>query len=403
MTECTLRGVGARRRRAVVAVQVAIALAMLLGFAALTIDIGALYNVKSDLQRAADASALAAASAYITDEMLQIRMGTGDADTLAYVVGLANARASAYSEINPSFGTSATHVQPEDILTGWINLSSSSDTIHINPQPFAYNAVQVVVNRSAGGGEGSNEPVELFFAPVFGRIVAETGARAVAVFDDRFSGFVVGANGANVLPFTIHENAFDSEMAGGGDQYGYDDESDLVFDSPDGIREIRLYPYPLSGDGYEEGDGNFGVLNIGSGNQGLLALRDQITDGVPPEDFEAEVGTSELTFYDDSGDPVTYEITGSPGLDAGLTDAIEQMVGEEIAFFLHNDVILSGANAIYTITQMRFGRLMDIRLTGPPDQRGLFIQPISYAGGGVQIDPDAPSSGGLVGRTVLAR
>ena len=107
--------------------------------------------------------------------------------------------------------------------------------------------------------------------------------------------------------------------------------------------------------------------------------------------------------FDDSGNPVTHDITGSPGLDAGLTDAIEQMVGEEVAFFLHNNVVDSGANAIYTITQIRFGRLMDILLTGPPDQRGLYIQPISYAGGGVQIDPDAPSSGGLVGRTVLAR
>ena len=74
-----------------------------------------------------------------------------------------------------------------------------------------------------------------------------------------------------------------------------------------------------------------------------------------------------------------------------------------MGFFLHDNVVLSGSNAIYTITEIRFGRVMDINLTGAPSTRGLYIQPVSYAGGGVRIDPDAPSSGGLVGRLVLAR
>lgn len=88
---------------------------------------------------------------------------------------------------------------------------------------------------------------------------------------------------------------------------------------------------------------------------------------------------------------------------AALADAVEQIEGQVVAFFLHHNVILSGSNATYTITTMRFGCVMDIRLTGPPSNRGLYIQPVSYDGGGVRIDPNAPSSGGLVGRIVLAR
>ena len=392
-----------RRVRGVVAVQVLVALVVLLGFAALTIDVGAMYNVRADLQRAADAAALAGASAYTTDDMMRVRMETGGAETLAQVVGLASSRVTEFSSVNPTFGTSTTWAAPEDITTGWINLNSASDTIHANPQPVDYNAVQVVVRRQAGYGEDSNGPVQLFFAPIFGMLTGETGARAVAVFDDRFAGLTVSEDGAGMLPFTIHEDAFASEWAAGADQYGYDDETGIVTQTPDDIREIRLYPYPLSGDGWAEGDGNFGVLNIGTGNQGLSALREQIRNGVTDTDFEMEVGTSDLTFFEDGGSPATYDITGSPGLDVGLTDAVESKVGDIVGFFLHDNVILSGSNAIYTITQIRFGRVMDIRLTGPPNQRGLYIQPASYVGSDVQIDPDAPSSGGLVGRLVLAR
>ncbi|MCH8241210.1 MAG: hypothetical protein IH897_01210 [Planctomycetes bacterium] len=173
--------------------------------------------------------------------------------------------------------------------------------------------------------------------------------------------------------------------------------------SPDGIREIRLYPYPLSGNDYEDGDGNFGVLNIGTGNQGVDTEIDQILNGVSDSEIVAEIGTSDLTFFGEAGASVTYDMTGSPGLEATLKDPISSIIGQEIGFFLHNNVVLSGSNAIYTITQIRYGRVMDIRLTGPPNQRGFFIQPISYAGGDVVISPDAPSSGGLVGRLVLVR
>jgi len=206
-----------------------------------------------------------------------------------------------------------------------------------------------------------------------------------------------------MLPFTIHKDAFAQELAQGGDQYRYDHPNGFVQNNPDGIREIRLYPYPLSGDGYSEGDGNFGVLNIGTGNQGLQALRNQIINGVTAEDLVMEVGTAELTFYDSFGGPETYDITGSPGLDGGLADAIESVEGRIIGFFLHDNVVLSGANAIYTIVQVRFGRVMNIRLTGPPHLRGMYIQPVSYSGSGVKLDPNAPSSDGLMGLVVLAR
>lgn len=391
------------RRRAVVAVQVGILLVVLIGFAALTVDVGTLYNTRADLQRTADAAALAGASAYTTDAMMQIRMEAGTDATLSYIKNLAVSRATQLVGLNPTFGTTAMSVAPEDIATGWVNLNSASEVIHTNPQPFDFNAIRVLVRREAGGGEGTNGPVQFFFAPIFGKQFGESSASAVAAFDDRFSSFSVAVPGAPMLPFSIHKDAFMQDLNEGGDQYAYDAASGTITETSDGIREVRLYPYPLSGSGYEEGDGNFGILNIGTGDQGVDAEVQQILNGVSAEDMEAEIGTAAPTFFDENGDPVTYDITGSPGMESALKDALGEMVGQVVGFFLHENVVLSGSNTIYTITTVRFGRVMDLRLTAQPWERGFYIQPVSYSGAGVRIDPQAPSSGGLVGRIVLTR
>jgi hypothetical protein len=402
MTTLAFQGADQSRRRALVAVQVGVVLVVLLGFAALTVDVGTLYNTRADLQRTADAAALAGASVYATDLMMRIRQDTAGSDELSQIVNQAAVRVHSFAGMNPTFGASGTQVASGDIQTGALDLQSPSATIQTSTSPVGYNAVGVMVRRESGG-EVSNGPVEFFFAPIFGRLVGNSSASAVAVFDDRVSGVSASGAGAGILPFTIHRDAFYQDLDFGGDQYAYHEDSGSVTLSSDGIREIRLYPYPLSGSGYEEGDGNFGVLNIGTGNQGVDAEEVQILNGVSTEDLVMEIGTSDLIFHNEAGAPITYDITGSPGLEAALKAPVGQIVGQVVGFFLHSQVVLSGSNAIYTITDIRYGRVMDIRLTGAPHQRGLFVQPVSYTGGEVHIDPEAPSTGGLLGRLVLAR
>ena len=86
-----------------------------------------------------------------------------------------------------------------------------------------------------------------------------------------------------------------------------------------------------------------------------------------------------------------------------LERTIDDRIGDVVAFFLHASTAQQGSNAVYTISDIRFGRIMDVRLSGPPTGRGIWIQPVSYNGGGVIISDGAPSSNGLVGRLVLAR
>lgn len=386
------------RRRAVVAVQVGVVLVVLLGFAALTVDLGTLYNTRSDLQRTADAAALAGVSALVSDEMMEVRLGTGSESTVTVVRTEAGARVTQFAAVNPTLGTSTTAVASEDIATGWIDLTSATSPLDPNAPANEWNAVRAIVRRDTS----INEPVPFYFSWIFGKYFTDSSARAVAAFDDRVAGFTPGDPEANLTPFTIHEDAFERELVEGGDSYGWNDNDKTVFNGPDDIREVRIYPYPLSGSG-SEGDGNFGFLNIGTGHQGVDAEREQILNGVTTTDLEMEIGTPNATFYDDEGAPVTYEITGSPGMETTLQDTVRFVVGDVIGFFLHDNVALNGSNSIYTITGIRFGRVMDIRLTGPPHQRGLWVQPVTYVGTGVDIDPNAPSTNGMLGRIVLVR
>ncbi len=69
------RGVHTHRRRGLVIVQVVVIMTTLLGMAALAVDMGFMWNARSDIQRTADAAALAAAGllAELEDPALQAR------------------------------------------------------------------------------------------------------------------------------------------------------------------------------------------------------------------------------------------------------------------------------------------------------------------------------------------
>ncbi|MGD2109479.1 MAG: pilus assembly protein TadG-related protein [Phycisphaerae bacterium] len=382
------------RRRAAAAIMTLITLPVIIGFAALTIDVAVLYGTRADLQNAADAAALAGASELASDAMMQVRMGveSGSASTLLYASALD--RASDVSALIQSFGRTRTLIEAKDVALGTINLNSGTEPMHTGVPAGAYNAVRVITRREE---RSSNGPVEFFFAPALGHVTGDVSASAVGAFDDRVSGFDPGSEGGPYLvPFTIDKDYYDTEFASGADQYEYDSGLGTVNSGADGVREINLYPLDLV-------PGNFGLLNIGRGDESSGGVADHIVNGVPPEDLEAEIGTSELTFSDGAGNPVTHSITGNPGMKSTLESDIELRVGDVVAFLLHDQAVESGSNATYRITSIRFGRVMDVMIQGSSKTRGLWIQPVSFYGAGVKTSPLAASTGGTVGRIVLVR
>ena len=266
------------RRRAASAVVVLVTLPVIIGFGALAVDVGVLYGTRADLQDAADAAALAGVSALTTPDMMQVRMETAEFRTVRHQ---AREKVHSIAYLNESFGRRHTTVEPKDIGVGWIDLYSATSPLQRHVAPGSNNAVQVIVRRTEGSPNG---PVELMFAPIFGKHFSNVAASAVAAFDDRVSGYDTSAPGGGILPFTMHVDDYTRQLTEGGDDYAYDPSSESVAPGPDGTREVNVYPGG-------EAPGNFGLLNIGTPNQGLPALADQIENGVPPEDFELEIGS----------------------------------------------------------------------------------------------------------------
>ena len=382
----------AARRRGVAAVQVAIMAVVLIGFAALTVDVGHLYVIKAELQVAVDSAARAGGSAFADDSLRANPYNNDEEFLLEAINAAAAARAVEYAGLNHARGVSPLLAE-SDLVVG--TLDFQNPTAPLTTGGLA-NAVQVTARLTDHIPNGA---VTNLFARVMGFSTSNVTASATAAFDDRFAGYtpIPGV----LTPFAIQVDDYEDQRVNGPDDFSYDQDLDNIESFGDGIREIRLFPYADEGGG--DGAGNFGLLNIGVTNQGVPGLQVQIGDGITPAELAEEIGTSELSFADESGHPVTYTITGNPGMSNGVECTVQARVGDVIGFFLYSVVVDPGSNATYTIVGLRFGRLMEVHLTGVPEERRVRIQPAVYTDPGVRTDENAPSSGGLIGRVVLVK
>ena len=391
------------QRHGVVVVQTAVMSAVLLGFAALAIDIGRTAAIRAEAQRAADAAALAAASGLATDGVLT----QNDTD----VAEAARSRALAIARRNRVFNDE-THVAEQDVEFGTIEDPWNLHSPFVPSHPSVANAVRVTVRRSTGSPDG---PIPTAFAGVLGKNWVNVEASATAIVDRRVAGFRPPPNGEGLLiPLTIQQQRYLDELQNGADTYSFEDGA--VRHTGDGIREIRLYPDKqggVSSNGKGKGSsnsnggagsGNFGILNIGYANNGVPEIEARILNGVTPEDFTAAIGMPEIRFVDDSGKPITHQIDGDPGVKAGIKDALEQRIGDVVGFFVHTTVTSHGANAQFTVVGIGFGRVLAVDLTGSVNgAKGLILQPVAYEGSSVITAPYAPSAGAYVSRIRLVR
>jgi hypothetical protein len=165
-------------RRAVAAVLVVIIVPVLLGFAVLTIDVGHMYNVRAELQTAADAASLAAAD----------RLASG-----AEYAELRD-RAREFANFNhPNHGD--VFDESEFSIGVW-----DKDLADYFPGLTPANAVRVVTRRSTG----TSNPVTLFFAGIFGVHDTDISASAVA--------WSAAAPPGSQVRFLIDDEMFDTDV-----------------------------------------------------------------------------------------------------------------------------------------------------------------------------------------------
>ena len=162
-------------RRAATVVVVAVIIPVLLGCAALSVDIGYLFNVRLQLQNTADAAALAGAQ-LLHDEYA--------------------ARSAAHEYALTNFPSAGQVLADNDLYLGNWNTEQRVFTEGGTP----LNAVRVTTRRSTTNGN----PVDLFFASIFGIFQSDVWAEAIAVGTPLRTG--VGSR------FLIDDDMFDTDV-----------------------------------------------------------------------------------------------------------------------------------------------------------------------------------------------
>ena len=356
-------------RRAAVVPLVAISGTLLMGFAALAIDVSVLYNVRTETQRSADAGALAGAWKLLNEDRLK------GGSAMDAVVCTARSTASSVATGNKVFGTNPM-VDPNpgnspsgDVVLGRLNdFSDRTEALNNSVEPGLFNTVGVSIHRDGV----RNGPIPLFFAQIFGRQTQDVSAKAYAgVQDGRVAGYKVTSKTGNaqLLPLSLHVDVWNQLMAGTfstGDNYAYNSQSKTVSCGSDGVRELDIYP----GSGTNQlPPGNFGTVDIGNPNNSTSDISRQIRDGVSEADLAFFGG--ELKF--DSSGYLYFE--GDTGLSAAIKDDLSSIIGMPRAIPLFDRVSGNGNNSVYRVVGFAGIRVLAVTLTGSMKSKKVIIQP----------------------------
>lgn len=162
------------KRRGIIIVLSAVLLVVLIGFVALTVDVGNIELTRTQLQTAADAGALAGAMEL---------SGTDPPDVVR--ANVRNAVVSIAALHRNGERASVTIDPINDITFGKISWNSQTQTYQYawGESQSPYNVVKVRAMRTMGNSGDHRLP--LFFAPVLGSTKADIGAEASASFQPR--------------------------------------------------------------------------------------------------------------------------------------------------------------------------------------------------------------------------
>ncbi len=358
-------------RRGSITVLTAFLLIVFLALVAFSLDIGYMMLIRTELQRTADAAALASAWELTTQEDV----------TLA----LPEARSAAleYTGRNP-VGRRPTELDANltNDLNGDLVIGSIADFQRVDDMDFSdrssFNAVQVRVRRD----QIQNGEVPLFFARFLGRDRVSLRATATAAVTRNVIGFQPPPNSTPVpmLPIAIELDTWENiiRQDNAQDAYTWDETLEEVVTGPDDRGEGHLYPTRT------DAPGNFGTLNIGTSNNSTRHLSDQILHGLSKSDFAYHGGELRL----DANGELT--LTGDPGVSSTIVSELADIQGQPRIVPVYNQLVESGSNAVYTIIGFAGVRIMAVRGHGTKMQ--VTIQAADVATGGTIPGTGEPRS-----------
>jgi Flp pilus assembly protein TadG len=363
------------RRSGNIAVLAAVMLTAILGITALAVDVGYICAAKSQLQRTADASALAGASAIY----LPTSANMNEVYALAPELSQARNEAQAFAGINqvasrdPFVGLNPSNLPDGDIVLGRLDRYwDRTETLNVDSD--MPNSVQVVVTLS---DETQNGSLALFFGRALG--VTKTSIEATATATVWYPA---------LLPFATSESNWQSLSAGGwGDYFAHDPDS-LSFGVErrgDGIPEIVMYPGDW--DGADMPPGNFGIIEVGPSGDELTNLRRQIDRGPSLSDMNHHGGS--LISSEKVPGRTGIKSSTKTALLGGTADGttFAGIIGQVRTLPIFSDVQGNGDNAEYTLSRFVPMRVMALRIdnrwrterfdTEGEDITGMIAQPLT--------------------------
>ncbi len=361
-----------RCRRGNIVVLTAFMMIFLMAVLALAIDLGYLVTAKNELQRSADAAALAGAW-----ELIDETAPAGPV-SVAALTGAATNVAGEYAAYN-RVTSEAPALSATDTEIGYIADPLNPASPLVATSAFKPNALRVKVQKTSL----QNGEVPLFFARALGRLSAACEAEATAALINNFGGFRMPSGGGNLelLPFALDVDTWNNLMAGGGvDQFSYNAETGTVSSGSDNVREVNLYPQGTGS------PGNRGTVDIGGSNNSTTDIKRQILEGISPADMADPAMAhfnGELKF-DSRGE---LELNGDTGISAGVKEELVSIIGQPRIIPIFSTVAGPGNNAQYTIVKFAGVRLLDVQLTGSMSSKKVIIQPAN-----IKVRGGIPSS-----------
>ena len=367
------------KRRGATVVILILGLFTLICFVALAVDVGHIVTAQTDLQRCADATALAALWEYgkgLAEEGLDPDLS--EAAIHQQCAGLANTEAVLLANDN-YVCKDRVFLPNSDIRWGQLTDFDDPHESLDASNPGEFNATEVVVRRSTG----VNGPISLFFARVMGEEGFESQASATAAMVRNISGFRPPSDGTNlgILPIALDLQTWLELLDGeGDDDWSWNPSTKTISEGSDGIPEANLYPTKKGG-----APGNRGTVDIGSSGNSTNDIERQILHGISAGDLAHHGGKLQL---DANGELI---LNGDTGISAGIKDALSSIIGKGRVIPIFSHVVGPGNNADYTIVRFAGVRILAVKLTGPNSSKRVTIQPAVVPMKGVI--PATPGSG----------
>ncbi|MCI0332728.1 MAG: pilus assembly protein TadG-related protein [Planctomycetes bacterium] len=349
-------------RKGAITILAAILSVVLIGMVAFSVDIGYVLSAKEDLQRSADAAALAACWEY--------GQKLSDGSSSAASVAAARSTAANYAALNQVTGSAMSLDQnsgnsPDgDVVFGYISDFKNSQSAFETNSANGYNAIRVRLRKNSS----INGEVPYFFARVFGMDGQVLQSEAVAGMIRDIRGFQAPANGENVdlLPYALDLETWNDLVAGNSsDNYSWNAESKQIGSGSDGFVEVNLFPQGTGS------PGNRGTIDIGGANNSTSDIARQILHGISPEDFAAHAANGRSLEFDEGG---ALYLNGDTGISSGVKDELAAIKGQPRVIPIFESVTQNGNNAEYKIVRWQGIRIMAVKLTGAMSQKHVTIQ-----------------------------